>query len=79
VLKSAPASIGGIGYPAHENTLLGFAWEQTAKEGTKKLAEDGPNSKTNPRLPENYKNLPAASTVGARPTPRETADSAIRS
>jgi hypothetical protein len=77
-LKSAAASVGRIGYPAHEKTLLGFAWEQTAKEGLNNLAEDGPKSKSNLQLPENYKILRSASTVGARPTPRETADSAIR-
>ncbi len=48
------------------------------EEGLKNVAEDGPKSQSNLRLPENCKNLPAVSTVGARPTPPETADSAIR-
>jgi hypothetical protein len=55
LLKSASAAAGRIWYPTHKNTLLGFVSDQTAKEGVKKLAKDGPKSKSNPRLAEIYK------------------------
>jgi hypothetical protein len=44
----------------HENTLLGLSGVPTAKEGVKKLAKDGPKSKSNPRLPEIYRKPPVS-------------------
>jgi hypothetical protein len=74
-LKSAPAAVARICYPTHENTLLGFGSDQTAKEGVKKLAKDGPKFKSNPRLPEIYTKSPvsvnrrcAPNALGSSPT-----------